>query len=229
MFEIGKREFLQLFKGVKSVLIILLFLVTSYYSAKFAEPLAEVTEMTAKEAAQAHVAGLMFLIIVFGQLFVTSLSHDSINREIHERTMRFLVTKTTRQSILLGKFLGIWMFWFVSLFLSFLIISIITKKISILMFSQTMSLLTFQVAFVLLLSVLIRSPGITMFFGIISSLIFPIIGGWLVLTSNPAISWIKYITPYYYMEKEDYKFLVIFVFAAVLIYLADLVFKRREC
>ncbi|MCT2346626.1 ABC transporter permease [Niallia taxi] len=229
MFEIGKREFLQLCKGVKSVLIILLFLVTSYYSAKFAEPLAEVTEMTAKEAAQAHVAGLMFLILIFGQLFVTSLSHDSINREIHERTMRFLVTKTTRLSILLGKFLGIWMFWFVSLFLSYLIISIITKKVSILMFSQTMSLLTFQVAFVLLLSVLIRSPGITMFFGIISSLIFPIIGGWLMLTSNPAISWLKYITPYYYMEKEDYKFLIIFVFAAVLIYLADLVFKRKEC
>ncbi|MDE5053989.1 ABC transporter permease subunit [Niallia taxi] len=229
MFEIGKREFLQLCKGVKSVLIILLFLVTSYYSAKFAEPLAEVTEMTAKEAAQAHVAGLIFLILIFGQLFVTSLSHDSINREIHERTMRFLVTKTTRLSILLGKFLGIWMFWFVSLFLSYLIISIITKKVSILMFSQTMSLLTFQVAFVLLLSVLIRSPGITMFFGIISSLIFPIIGGWLMLTSNPAISWLKYITPYYYMEKEDYKFLIIFVFAAVLIYLADLVFKRKEC
>ncbi|WOD63606.1 ABC transporter permease [Niallia taxi] len=229
MFEIGKREFLQLCKGVKSVLIILLFLVTSYYSAKFAEPLAEVTEMTAKEAAQAHVAGLMFLILIFGQLFVTSLSHDSINREIHERTMRFLVTKTTRLSILLGKFLGIWMFWFVSLFLSYLIISIITKKVSILMFSQTMSLLTFQVAFVLLLSVLIRSPGITMFVGIISSLIFPIIGGWLMLTSNPAISWLKYITPYYYMEKEDYKFLIIFVFAAVLIYLADLVFKRKEC
>ncbi|TRZ36866.1 hypothetical protein CEQ21_15280 [Niallia circulans] len=229
MIEIGKREFLQLFKGVKSVLIILLFLVTSYYSAKFAEPLAAVTEMTAKEAAQAHVAGLMFLILLFGQLFVTSLSHDSINREIHERTMRFLVTKTTRRSILLGKFFGIWMFWFVSLFLSYLIISIITKKVSILLFSQTMSLLTFQVAFVLLLSVLITKPGITMFFGIISSLIFPIIGGWLVLTSNPTISWLKYLTPYYYMENEDYNFLVIFGFAAILIYLADLVFKRREC
>ncbi|MGG4466484.1 ABC transporter permease subunit [Paenibacillus alvei] len=226
MFAIGKREFFQLFKGVKAVLIIILFLVTAYYSAKFAGPIASIAELSTKEAS---VAGVMFLIMFFGQLFVTSLSHDSINREVHERTMRFLVTKTSRSSILYGKFFGIWIFWFVSLFTSFLIISIITKKINILIFTQTMSLLTLQIAFVLCLSVLIPKPSVTMFFGMIGSIIFPILGGWLVLTTNPAISWLKYINPYYYFDKKDYTFVVVLLFAGILIYLANLVFKRREC
>jgi len=226
MVAICKREFFQLLKGVKAILIILLFLVTAYYSAKFAEPLAAIVEISTKDAS---VVGLMFLILCFGQLFVTSLSHDSINREIHERTMRFLVTKTSRPSILYGKFFGIWLFWFVSLFISFLIISIITKQINILIFTQTMSLLTLQVAFVLCLSVLISKPSVTMFLGIIGSIIFPILGGWLVLTTNPAISWLKYVTPYYYFDKSEYTFVVVLVLAGLLVYLANLVFKRREC
>ncbi len=226
MVAICKREFFQLLKGVKAILIILLFLVTAYYSAKFAEPLAAIVETSTKDAS---VVGLLFLILCFGQLFVTSLSHDSINREIHERTMRFLVSKTSRPSILYGKFFGIWLFWFVSLFISFLIISIITKQLNILIFAQTMSLLTLQVAFVLCLSVLISKPSVTMFLGIIGSIIFPILGGWLVLTTNPAISWLKYVTPYYYFDKSEYTFVVVLVLAGILVYLANLVFKRREC
>lgn len=229
MLTIGKREFLQLFKGVKSILLILVFLVTSYYTAKFADVLATAMELTPKEASEVHLVGLLFLVMFFGHLFVASLSHDSINREIHERTMRFLVTKTTRFSIIIGKFLGIWMFWFVCLFLSFLIIALTTEKIDLLVFAQTMSLLTLQISFVLLMSVLIIKPGVTMFLGILGGILLPILGGWFALSANPAISWLKYISPFYYLDLNDYSFLVLLVFAGIFIYLTNLFFTRREC
>ncbi|UQZ73949.1 hypothetical protein C2I17_04850 [Niallia circulans] len=229
MLTIGKREFLQLFKGFKSILLILVFLVTSYYSAKFADGIAEAMELTAQEAGEAHLVGLLFLVMFFGHLFVASLSHDSINKEIRERTMRFLVTKTTRFSIIVGKFLGIWMFWFVCLFLSFLIIALTTEKIDFLVFTQTMSLLTLQISFILLMSVLINKPGATMFLGILGGILLPILGGWFVLTSNPAISWLKYVSPFYYLDLNEYSFLVLLVVAGILIYLTNLLFKRREC
>lgn len=229
MLTIGKREFFQLFKGFKSILLILVFLITSFYTAKFSDILAEAMELTAKEASEVHLVGLLFLVMFFGQLFVASLSHDSINREIHERTMRFLVTKTTRFSIILGKFFGIWMFWFVCLFLSFLIIALTTKKIDLLVFGQTMSLLTLQISFVLLLSVLITKPGATMFLGILGGILLPILGTWFALTSNAAISWLKFVSPFYYVDLNDYSFLLLLVFACILIYLTNLIFKRREC
>lgn len=112
MFAIAKREFFQLFKGFKSIAIILMLLVPTYYFAKFSSMFESALELTPDEADMAHSAGLLVVMIVFGQLFVMGLSHDTMNREMHERTMRFLLTRTSRRSIVAGKFLGILAFWF---------------------------------------------------------------------------------------------------------------------
>ncbi|MDP1418208.1 hypothetical protein Q8G35_07275 [Peribacillus simplex] len=229
MYVIGKREFINLFKGIKSVIIVMMLLVTSYYSAKFSDLLMSGIELTAKEAENIHTVGLLTLILLFGQLFVMGLSHDSLNRETHERTIRFLVTRTSRTSIILGKFLGIWLFWLICLTISFLLISIFSQKIDVFIFSQIMSLLTYQISLTILLSVLIPKPGFTMFLGIMVGLAFPIIGLWVSFTSNVWVSWMKFITPYYYLIREDYTFLVIVLLAGIMLVIANLIFKRREC
>lgn len=229
MYVIGKREFISLFKGIKSIIIVVMLLVTSYYSAKFSNLFSSGIELTAREAENIHTAGLLILILLFGQLFITSLSHDSINRETHERTIRFLVTRTSRTSIIIGKFFGIWLFWFICLTISFLLTSIFSKKIDVFIFSQTMSLLTYQIALTILLSVLISKPGFTMFLGIVLAVVFPIFGFWAAYTSNGWVSWTKFVTPYYYLIREDYSFLVIVLLAGILLVIANLIFKRREC
>ncbi|UNK20669.1 hypothetical protein MNQ98_11925 [Paenibacillus sp. N3/727] len=229
MYVIGKREFISLFKGIKSIMIIVIFLVTSYYSAKFSNLLMSGIELTAREAENIYTVGLLTLLLLFGQLFVMGLSHDSINREIHERTIRFLVTRTSRTSIIFGKFFGIWLFWFICLTISFLVTSIFAQRIDVFIYSQTMSLLTYQIALTLLLSVLIPKPGFTMFLGIMVGLSFPIIGFWVSVTSNVWVSWMKFITPYYYLNRENYSFLMIIFLAGIMLFIANLIFKRREC
>ncbi|WP_350299909.1 hypothetical protein [Peribacillus frigoritolerans] len=229
MYIIGKREFISLFKGIKSVIIVMMLLATSYYSAKFSDLLTTGIELTAREAENIHTVGLLILILFFGQLFVMGLSHDSLNRETHERTIRFLVTRTSRTSIILGKFLGIWLFWLICLTTSFLLTSIFSQKIDVFIFTQTMSLLTYQIGLTILLSVLIPKPGYTMFLGIMVGVAFPIIGLWVSFTSNVWVSWMKFITPYYYLIREDYTFLVIFILAGIMLVIANLIFKRREC
>lgn len=229
MYVIGKREFISLFKGMKSIIIIALLLVTSYYSAKFSYLLTAEIELTARESENIYTVGLLFLVLFFGQLFVMGLSHDSINRETHERTMRFLVTRTSRTSIILGKFLGIWLFWLICLMISFLLTSIFSQKIDVFIFSQTMSLLSYQIALTILLSVLIPKPGFTMFLGIVVGLAFPILGFWFAFTSNVWVGWMKFLTPYYYLERDDFTFLVILLIAGIMLVIANLIFKRREC
>ncbi|WP_066307607.1 ABC transporter permease [Bacillus sp. FJAT-29814] len=229
MYVMGKREFLSLFKGVKSLIVIVILLLTSYYSAKFANLLMTGMELSAKEAENIHTVGLLGLLLLLGQLFVAGLSHDTMNREIHERTMRFLVTRTSRTSILLGKFFGIWLFWFSCLAISFILISIFSQRIDFFIFSQVLSLVTYQICLTILLSVLVSKPGITMFLGIVIGLIFPILGFWVVFTSNVWVSWVKFMTPFYYLEREDFTFLVIFILAGIMLVLANLIFKRREC
>lgn len=229
MYVIGKREFFSLFKSIKSILVIVILLLTAYYSAKFSNALTNVIEFTSQEAEHIHTVGLLILLLLFGQLFVTGLSHDSMNREIHERTMRFLVTRTSRTSILYGKFIGTLAFWFICVGVSFLIISIFAKQFDIFIFTQVMSLLIYQIALTILLSVLFAKPGVTMFLGIIIGLVFPVFGLWVSFTSNSWVSWIKFITPFYYLEREDFTLLAIFILSVLMLFMAHLLFERREC
>jgi ABC-2 type transport system permease protein len=226
---IAKKEFSQLFSGFKSLIVITLLLVTSYYSAKFSSFLANDIELSAKEVENIHVIGLLFIIILFGQLFIMGLSHDVMNRELHERTMRFLVSRTSRLSIVVGKFIGIWAYWFVCIVVSHILISIFSHKFDLFIFSQLMSLLTYQISLTILLSIIIPKPGFTMFLGVVIGLIFPILSFWLTFTSSAWFSWMKYGNPYYYLNREDFTFLMIPVLAGLMIALAYLLFKRRDC
>ncbi len=228
MFAIGKREFLKLFKGIKSIIIIMILVATSYYSAKFSNLLLSLEEFSPEDSDKIEYAGLLILLLFLGQLFVMGLSHDAMNRETHDRTIRFLVTRTSRLSILLGKFSGIVLFWLVCVAASFLIIFFMTGTMDPLSFFQTMSLLIYQIALTILLSTLIPKPAFTMFLSIVIGLAFPIVSLWLAFTSNSYVSWLKFLTPFYYLE-EDYMFLLILPPSAVMIIISHLVFKRREC
>lgn len=228
MFAIGKREFLKLFKGIKSIIIIMILVATSYYSAKFSNLLLSLEEFSTEDSDKIEYAGLLILLLFLGQLFVMGLSHDAMNRETHDRTIRFLVTRTSRLSILLGKFSGIVLFWLVCVAASYLIIFFMTGTMDPLSFFQTMSLLIYQIALTILLSTLIPKPAFTMFLSVVIGLAFPIVSLWLAFTSNSYVSWLKFLTPFYYLE-EDYMFLLILPLAAVMFIISHLVFKRREC
>ncbi|PAE20278.1 hypothetical protein CHH80_11800 [Bacillus sp. 7504-2] len=229
MWVICKREFLSLFIGIKSMIIIAILFSVSYFAAKFSSLLSAAAELTVKEAENIHTVGLLSVVLLLGQLFVFSLSHDTINREIHERTMRFLVTRVSRPAILFGKFCGIWMFWLICLFISFLLVTIFSKNIDLFIFSQTLSLVTYQIALVLLLSVLISKPGYTMFLGNVLGLLLPALGFWTTFSSNVWVNWLKFLSPIYYLQRDDFTFLVVIGYSAIMMLAALLVFLRREC
>lgn len=181
MIAIGKQEFFDMFKSIKSLIIIALLLITSYFSAKYSDIIGTAASLTEQEMKDVYTVGLVFLLIFFGQLFVTSLSHDMINKESHDRTMRFLVTRTSRSQIVVGKFSGVWLFWFSCIFISFLIISIFSSQFHFLIFSQAIALVTYQISLTIFLSVAIAKPSITMFLGVVIGLLYPIFNFWLVL------------------------------------------------
>ncbi|SDZ08706.1 hypothetical protein SAMN05421736_10626 [Evansella caseinilytica] len=227
MYAIGKREFFSLAKGSKSLMTISILFLISYFTVKPSGVF--VSELTVEEAEMIHNAGLLIFILLFGQLIVAGLSHDSLNREMHERTIRFLVTRTSRAGILFGKFFGVWVFWFMCLAGAFLLTGIVVRKLDLFLFSQTMSLVTFQITVTLLFSVLITKPGYTMFLGIVTGLAFPVCGLFVTYTSNVWVNWLKFVSPYYYLERNDAAFLIIILLAGIMLSLANLIFKRREC
>lgn len=235
MWSIAKHESLQLLKSVKSILILLFLLGSAYAGVSVSELLKSFLELLnegdlsiAENEAMIYSIGLSFTILIFGPLFAFILSHDVMNREIEQRTMRFIVTKVERKNIILGKVIGHLLFWFTILTVSYILIFILSGYFSIYALSQSASFLAVFVSLALLLSMLIKKPIISSFLSILLGIAIPIVSLWAMFSEKWYISIFKYISPYYYLEKNTMLFLVNFAFAAIYILVAIYLFRKRD-
>ncbi|MBJ8055859.1 ABC transporter permease [Bacillus cereus] len=229
MFGICFREFYNLFKSIRSIIFILIMFSTTLIVANFLKDF----DGNLKELGldNAYVGGLLFLILLFGPLFVTTLSHDLINRESYNRTIRFLVTKISRDKIILGKFLGVLLFWFVCLFLSLFMLVFIANQFYFKELIESLIFMSYFISLSLFLSVVITKPSITIFTSILISIAFPIIGIWGSLSSdNLIVKLLNYFTPYYYFSQPEQKYLVYFVPVLSLVFFIGsiLIFRKRD-
>ncbi|GGB40501.1 ABC transporter permease subunit [Virgibacillus dakarensis] len=158
MIHILKQEFIDSFRSIRSIIIVLFITFVSYQFAKFADNnqalINKILENGGEEGS-VYTAAIALIVLVFGFLFAFAISHDSINREVEMRTMRLLVTKTSRLQILLGKFLGTLLFWVVVISVSFSILLIISGSWFLKDYLQSLIFLFYIVSFVLLISTLI--------------------------------------------------------------------------
>lgn len=123
MLAIATKEFVEMMKSFKSLFIIALFVLSSYFMSSFVSK----NVVSIGTDTNNYVSVTRILILLFGFLFVLMLSHDLISRETSTKTIRFLITKTSRTSIIVGKFLGVAAFWLFSLGISITIVSFFAK------------------------------------------------------------------------------------------------------
>ncbi|WP_062350751.1 ABC transporter permease subunit [Bacillus kwashiorkori] len=225
MLTICYREFINLMKSIKSLLTILIMIGMSYGLAFVAEELfKELTE----EFGLTSLASLMLILLVFGFFFVFSTSHDILSREIHNRTARFLVTKVRREEIVLGKFLGLYLYWFICILITSLLLLTVNKQFVIVDFIDLLVFMTFPIALCLLVSLLFPRPGYSMFIGFILSFSIPIISLWSISSTNIILKYLKFLTPYYYSYKGGIYSYLILVLSSFILCFAIILFRRKE-
>jgi len=99
MIHVLKQEFVDSFKSVRSILIILFITFVSYQSAVFLDDHPGLVQMLIEnggEASSAYTAAIALVVLVFGFLFVFATSHDLVNKEVELKTIRLLVTKVPK-------------------------------------------------------------------------------------------------------------------------------------
>lgn len=190
--------------------------------------LSESEALLLENDAMIYSVGLSFVILIFGPLFAFILSHDVMNREIEQRTMRFIVTKVRRNNIVIGKVLGHLLFWFTILTAAYLLIFALSGYFSFHAFFESLSLLSVFVALALLLSLLINKPILSSFLSILLGIAIPIVSLWAVFSEKWYISIFKYISPYKYLQDDSIIFLVNFAFSAIYIGVAIYLFRKRD-
>lgn len=227
MLAICLREFKSLFKSVRSIIIIFFIFGVTLGVAKIISKY-QIQLESLGIGNDAYSGGLFIILFIGGPLFVTSLSHNVINRELYSRTIRFLATKTSRENIVLGKFLGTILFWSVCTFISLLLIIPFSNHFYFSEFIQSIIFISYFVGFTILLSTLIDKPALTMFLGITLSFIFPVLGVWSLNSHKLIITLFSYITPYFYYGEEQ-SFYPYFVTIFTLIFLSlSLFFIRKK-
>lgn len=226
LFIVAAHEFKRLFKSTKAIIIVLTIFAISYYVAKFFKTLGE--QFQAGIGTDQYAIGVLFVIFILGPLFTCGLCHDTISRERATRTMRFLVTKTSRPTIIIGKYLGIWLFWLCCIAASYILVAVVARHFIWLGVADGVLFISVIIGFYLLFSVLMPNPGITMFFGIVFALLFPIVSFYSMFSSAPYIAWFKYVTPYYYSTLGYYYIFINLLYAAILLMLSILLFSGRD-
>ncbi|MFD1412365.1 ABC transporter permease [Oceanobacillus jeddahense] len=230
MFTVAFREFKSLFTSIRSILMISVLFGVTVGAARLVRQF-ETYLQEAGLGQDAYVMGLMLLLILAGPLFVTSLSHNIVNKEIDTRTIRFLATKTSRNNIILGKFIGSFLFWTVCITVALLLVIPFSKSFSILNLIQSIILVSYFIGLTLFLSTVIPKPSLSMFLGIIISIVLPVLGLWSTGTDHLLVKAIGYVTPYfYYMQEEKSNYYAYFVafFPILFILLSLFIFRKRD-
>ena len=228
MLTIGLREFQNLFKSVRSVIIILFIFSVTLGIAKLISQYKEVLSEAGLDG-NVYMGGLLFIIISAGPLFVASLSHNAINQEVQSRTIRFLATKVSREKIVLGKFLGIAMYWVVCILVASLLIFPFTKGFYFNQFMEALIFILYFIGLAIFLSTLIEKPGMTMFLGIILAILLPIIGLWSLGTDNLIIDLLSYLTPYFYYNLEESLYTyVVLIFPILFLFGSILLIRKKD-
>ncbi|SEH51090.1 ABC-2 type transport system permease protein [Halobacillus karajensis] len=226
MWAISTHEFKNLFKSVRAIVIILFLTGMSLLVASLAENFAE--NFGAINTEGQYTAGLSATIIFFGMLFVFILSHDTISSEVQNRTMRFLVSKTSRKSIIIGKALGISIFWLTTVLLSLLIVSFVSKAFFFETFLHCSVFLFYGACTAILISSLSKKGPESLFFGIIVSILLPAISFATVFIDSVFIQWVKYLTPYYYMDLSIAYLPIVCILSIIILAVSIKIFERRD-
>jgi ABC-2 type transport system permease protein len=226
MRSIISHEFLNSFKSFKSVLIILFFTLTSLLSAHFFARHPSLIKDV--HSGSVYTSSIKFLIFFFGFLFVSAVSHDVINKELDYQTIRLLVTKTSKINIIMGKFIGVFLFWLFSITVCFLIVSFYAKTWFFVDYYTVIIFLFFIVTFTIFLSTIIIKPGLTMFLGILIGILAPILGLWSSFSSKWFLVPFKYLLPYYYLIQSKGFLIFPLLFGAMLLFGSYLIFQRKD-
>lgn len=227
MLAIAKKEFISSFKSFKSVFIILFLITVSTYTAYFLKDKLNITTQLS-QGGTTYTSSISFLLLLFGFLFVFILSHDIINRELETQTIRLLVTKISRSEIILGKFLGIFLFWVFTIIISFILISLIAKDWFWIDLLSLITFITYPISLNIFLSTSINRPTVSLFISIFISIFLPLIGIYSSLDDSSVMYILKYILPYYTIINQSILMIIPLIISFFFITISIILFNRKD-
>lgn len=226
MLAVVRNELLKLFKSIKSIIIILIFVLVSYFISNLLKSNVYGLNISGNNSFYSSIRLLVFML---GYIFASTLSHNVINEEIELQTIRLVITKISKSKFFIGKFLGVFIFWILCITTSFSIISVLANTFNIYIFLMLIVCMFYFISLIFLLSTIIKKQALSNFIGIILGFIIPISGMWATLADkNIFFKIFKYLFPYHYLINQGFYILVPAIIGIALFLLSLQIFIRKD-
>ncbi|KAF1296072.1 hypothetical protein BAU15_12395 [Enterococcus sp. JM4C] len=223
MTAVATEELRRMLRSPKAIVIILIFTLFSYGMSSHITAIAG----RGDSAMTANYSSLRLLVFVFGYLFVSVVSHNCINEEIESGSIKFILSKINRQQFVLGKFVGITLFWLICIGISFITLSVLALQFHFSLLLTLMSVIIFYISLCIFISVVITKTSLTNFLGLIIGIALPIIGLWCTF-STKWYSIFKYLFPYEYIVSGGIFIVIPLLLSGVFLGFSIKLFKRNE-
>ena len=103
---------------------------------------------------------------------------------------------------MVGKLLGTFLFWFVTISISYIIIYFISVSWYIESYLQIIVFLFYVVSLVLFIATIITKSKLTMFLGTILGIVLPMLGLLVITINKWYLRPFKYVLPYKYLNEQ---------------------------
>lgn len=227
MLGIILKEYFGFIRGIKSMFLVAFITFVSIWAARFTSNNSFFqSEVGGSE--NSALAGLSFILVILGALFVYILSHDIVNRDIELQRIRLLITKTSRKNIIIGKFLSIWFFWLSVTLVSFVAISILTNTFLIKELVLLWLFLAFHSSVSVMISSLIVNHSFTVIISLFLGLAMPVAGIWSAFNTSNAAQILRYGLPYYPLIESNFSLVISALEVIVMLTVSVIIMERRE-
>ena len=103
---------------------------------------------------------------------------------------------------MVGKLLGTFLFWFVTISISYIIIYFISGSWYIESYLQIILFLFYVVSLVLFIATIITKSKLTMFLGTILGIVLPMVGLFVITINKWYLRPFQYVLPYKYLNEQ---------------------------
>lgn len=173
-------------------------------------------------------SSIKFFVFFLGPILVAAVFYDIFNKEIELRTIRLLITKTSLLKIFLGKILAAFLFWLLTLTVSYFLVYLSSGKIYFQEFMSSISCILLSLSVVVCFSILFDRGNQSLLVSILMGIVFPVLG----LISSMSDTWywsmVHAVIPYYANELTLGLLLVPFIAALILFCLSYFILQRKD-
>lgn len=215
MQAIFKRELKSSIFTVKSVVILLFFLMISYWISKYSST---INQFSGDK--NSIISVIYGSIETFGVIFGFMMFSGTIAKSVENESIRYIIPYTTRTKLIMGKYLAMNVYFLILLCLMMPVVVIVrgVNGFPILELIQAIIFFGYITSIILFLSVITRRERTANFIGIILGFIIPILGLYSTVSKNIVIRTISWLLPYRYDTlRFDSVFLVIISIILVVI------------